>query len=240
MWTRYLWVTFVGVGLVGTNVFGANVSSTHHHKAPPPASPPADTPAPPATQSAAPTQLSQDQAAEIAAAKELASDNKALQALSDALLAKFHQTADWTAGQNKLADAQSNLESAKKAAGDALASSLDYQSALAAKQKAIDDFNAAKAGDDATPETLSPLASASMMASMKLKKVQNEVLSNDSGVQAASADLVVAKRALDDLTAKFQQEMSADKDYAAARQAVADAQQKYDDARAKVASEEGQ
>jgi hypothetical protein len=170
----------------------------------------------------------------------LASDNKALQTLSDALLAKFHQTADWTAGQNKLTDAQSNLESAKKAAGDALASNPDYQSALAAKQKAIDDLNAAKAGDDATPETLSPLASASMMASMKLKKVQNEVLSNDSGVQAASADLVVAKRALDDLTAKFQQEMSADKDYAAARQAVADAQQKYDDARAKVASEEGQ
>jgi hypothetical protein len=240
MWTRYLWVTILGLGLAGTSVFGAHVSSNQHHKTPPAAAPPAATPPPPATQPAPPTQLSQDQAAEVAAAKELASDNKALQTLSDALLANFHQTTDWTAGQSKLADAKSNLESAKKAAGDALASNPDYQDALAAKQKAIDDLNAAKASDDATPETLSPLASASMMASMKLKKVQNEVLSNDAGVQAASADVTVAQRAVDDLTAKFQQGLSADKDYAAARQAVADAQQKYDDARAKVASEEGQ
>ena len=241
MWTRYLWVTILGLGLTGTSVFGANLSSTHHHKTPPAASsPPAAAPPSAATQPAPPAQLSQDQAAEVAAAKELASDNKALQTLSDALLANFHLTSDWTAGQSKLADAKSNLESAKKAAADALASNPDYQDALAAKQKAIDALNAAKASDDATPETLSPLASASMMASMKLKKVQNEVLNSDSGVQAASADVTVAQRAVDDLTAKFQQGLSADKDYAAARQVVADAQQKYDDARAKVTSEEGQ
>jgi hypothetical protein len=53
MWTRYLWVTILGLGLAGTSVFGANVSSTHHHKAPPTASPPADTPAPPATRATA-------------------------------------------------------------------------------------------------------------------------------------------------------------------------------------------
>jgi len=218
------------------------VSSTHHHKASslPAAPPPAAPPSAPATQPAAPTQLSLDGAAEVAAAKELASDNKALQAISDALLAKFQQTPEWTTAQNKLADAQSNLESAKKAASDALTNNSDYQDALAAKQKAIDALNAAKAGDDATPETLSPLASASMMASMKLKKVQNEVLSGDTGVQAASIDVTAAQHGLDLLTANFQQSMSADKDYAAARDAVAAAQQKYDVARAKVSADEGQ
>jgi hypothetical protein len=152
----------------------------------------------------------------------------------------FQQTPDWTGGQSKLADAQAGLDSAKKAAIDGLANNPDYQDALAAKQKAIDDLTAAKADSDATPEKLSPLASASMMATLKLKKVQTELLTNDSGVQAASSDLTAAQRAIDLLKFKFQQEETADKDCAAARAAVSAAQQKYDDARAKVAADEGQ
>jgi hypothetical protein len=121
-----------------------------------------------------------------------------------------------------------------------LSSNQDYQDAVAAKQKAVDDLNAAKASNDATPETLSPLASASMMATMKLKKVQSDLLSNDTGVQAASTDLTAAQRDVDLLKFKFQQGEAADKDYAAARDAVTSAQQKYDDARSKVATDEGQ
>ncbi|MGD0462889.1 MAG: hypothetical protein ABSB74_10415 [Tepidisphaeraceae bacterium] len=236
MWTRYLWVTLVGVGLASATVFGAE-SGGRHHKASSAPSPqnPAEMPPPPV-----PTQLSQDQAAEVAAATELANDNKALKTLSDALLAKFQQTPDWTAAQNKLADVQSALEAAKKAASDSLSSNPDYQSALADKQKAVDDLNAAKASGDATPETLSPLATASMLASMKLKKVQNEVLKLDPGVQAASIELTAVQHNVDLLKMKFQQGMSADKEYAAAKATVDAAQQKYDGARAKVASDEGQ
>jgi hypothetical protein len=170
----------------------------------------------------------------------LAAANKALGDVTSTLWAKFEQTPGWTAGQSKLTDAQANLESAKKAAIDGLANNPDYQDALAAKQKAVDDLTAAKASGDATPETLSPLASASMMATMKLKKVQTELLSNDAGVEGASGDVTAAQGDLEVLKSKFQQAESMDKDYAAARDAVAQAQQKYDDARAKVAADEGQ
>jgi hypothetical protein len=238
MGKRYLGSICVVLGLAGATVFGA--SSGRHHKSstPPPAAtpttPPASQPSPP------PSQLSQDEAAEVAASKDLASENKALQEVVEALWATFQQTPDWTAGQTKLADAQTNLESAKKAAIDGLSSNSDYQDAVAAKQKAVDDLNAAKASSDATPETLSPLASASMMATLKLKKVQSELLSNDTGVQAASTDLTAAQRDVDLLKLKFQQQESVDKDYAAARDGVNAAQQKYDDARSKVAADEGQ
>jgi hypothetical protein len=228
-----------GVGILGVSVFGAS-SGGHHHKSstPPPA---AAAPAPPAaSQPSAPSQLSVDEAAEVAASKDLATANKTLEDVTDALWGKFQQTPDWTAGQSKLADARASLESAKKAAVEGLANNPDYQDAVAAKQKAVDDLNAAKASNDATPETLSPLASASMMAGLKLKKVETELLSNDAGVQAASSDLTAAERGVDLLKSKFQQDESTDRDYAAARNAVSAAQQKYDEARAKVAADEGQ
>jgi hypothetical protein len=238
MGKRYLGCICVVLGLAVATVFGANSSGRHHKNSTPP---PAATPTTPAaSQPSPPSQLSQDEAAEVAASKDLASANKAIQELTDGLWAKFQQTPDWTAGQSKLADAQANLESAKKAAIDGLSSNQDYQDAVAAKQKAVDDLNAAKASNDATPETLSPLASASMMATMKLKKVQSDLLSNDTGVQAASTDLTAAQRDVDLLKFKFQQGEAADKDYAAARDAVTSAQQKYDDARSKVATDEGQ
>ena len=238
MWTRCLCVTFVGVGLAGTSVFGASSSHHHHQASSQPASAPESSPAP--TPPPAPSQLSIDQAAEVAANTELMNDNKALQTLSDDLWSKFQQTPDWTAAQSKLADAQSNLEAAKKAASEALASNQDYQDALTSKEKAVDALNAAKASDDATPEILSPLASASMLASMKLKKVQNDVLSNDPGVQSAASDLTAAQRNVDLLKMKFQQGLSTDQGYRAAKTAVDAAQQKYDDARTKVASDQGQ
>ncbi len=227
-------------GLAGASVFGAS-SGAHRHKSstPPPA---ATAPTPPAaSQPSVPSQLSVDEAAEVAASKDLAAANKTLQDLIDALWAKFQQTPDWTAGQSKLADARASVESAKKAAVEGLASNSDYQDAVAAKQKAVDDLTAAKASNDATPETLSPLASASMMAGLKLKKVETELLSNDAGVQGALGDLTAAQRGVDLLKSKFQQEESADKDYAAARATLMRmTQQKYDEARAKVAADEGQ
>ncbi len=236
MGKQYLCVICVTLGLAGAAVFGASYGAHHRKNS---TAPPTSAPAP-ASQPSPPSQLLEDEAAEVAASKDLASANKTLQGLTDALWAKFQQTSDWTTGQSKLADAQANLESAKKAAVDTLANNSDYQDALAAKQKAVDDLNAAKASNDATPETLSPLASASMMATLKLKKVQSELLSNDTGVQAASNDLTAAQRDVDLLKLKFQQGEIADKDFAAAREAVSAAQQKYDDARAKVAADEGQ
>lgn len=236
MGKQYLIGMCLWLGLAGTAVFGAGYGS-HHHKSSSTSAPPATEPA--ASQPTVPSQLSQDEAAEVAASRDLAAANRVLKGLMDDHWAKFQQTADWTAGQSKLADAQAGVESAKKTAIDGLANNPDYQDALAAKQKAVDDLTAAKADSDATPEKLSPLASASMMATLKLKKVQTDLLSNDSGVLTAASDLTAAQRAVELLKFKFQQDEAADKDSAAARQAVSEAQQKYDDARAKVAADEG-
>jgi hypothetical protein len=104
MGKRYLGCICVVLGLAVATVFGANSSGRHHKNSTPP---PAATPTTPAaSQPSPPSQLSQDEAAEVAASKDLASANKAIQELTDGLWAKFQQTPDWTAGQSKLADAQ--------------------------------------------------------------------------------------------------------------------------------------
>ena len=70
----------------------------------------------------------------------------------------FNRDPDWVTAQTKVVNAQADLDTAKQAANDALVNNPDYQAAVAAKKKAVDDLAAAKAGDDATPETLGPLA----------------------------------------------------------------------------------
>jgi hypothetical protein len=231
---RCFWVAAMMLGFTGATAFSASYGGGGGRGNAPN---PAKTPAPPASQPAAPSQLSQDQAAEAVAAADLNTDKQALQTVQDAFWAKFEQTPDWIAAQSKLADAQSNLEAAKTAATNALTNNPDYQAALAAKQKAIDDLNAAKSNGDATPETLGPLATASLQASLKLKKLQSQVSDNDPGVQAAADKLVIAQHDVDVLKLKFQQGISTDKQYAASRAAVDAAQKNYDDAHAKVVSD---
>jgi len=159
--------------------------------------------------------------------------------MSDAAWAKFQQTPEWIDAQAKLTAARASVDAAKQAASANLASNADYQAALAAKKKAVDDLAAAKSGDDPSPEVLSPLATASLEASTTLHKIEKEVLDNDPNVQAATQKLTLAQHNVDDLKAKFQAGLLLDKDYAAAKADVDAAQQKYNDVHAKVASDPG-
>jgi hypothetical protein len=180
-----------------------------------------------------------DEAAQSAAAAELATDQQKLKDISDAQWAKFQQDPDWVSTQTKVVNAQSDLDAAKLAANDALTNNPDYQAAVTAKKKAVDDLAAAKAGDDATPETLAPLANASLKATLSLRQITNSVLANDTGVLTATENVAVAQHGADMLKMKFQNVLTAERPYAAARATVDAAQKKYDDAHAKLLSDNG-
>jgi hypothetical protein len=212
----------------GNNSNGTNQQSTHKPTTPPPPASP-----PPSSQ---PSQFTQDESAQTAAADALHKAQASLKAVTDADWAKFAQRPEWTAVQSKLTSASSDFDSAKKAASDALTNNPDYQAAVAAKKKAVDDLAAARAGDDATPEKLAPLATASLQATINLRKIQKDVLANDTGVQAATDKLTAAQHDVDMLNLKFQQSLLTDKTYMAAKSAVDSAQKAYDDAHQKVLS----
>jgi hypothetical protein len=221
---------FAGSHHHGTN---GNNTNTTNQNAQKPATPPTTTPPPASTQ---PSQLTQDETAQTAAVDALHKAQAALKEVSDGDWTTYTQSADWTAAQTKLTTAQSDLDSAKQAASDALNSNPDYQAAVAAKKKATDDLAAAKTDDDASPEKLAPLATASLQASIDLRKIQGDLLANNTGVQTASDNLTAAQHTVDLLKAKFQQTLLADKNYTAAKSAVDTAQQAYDDAHQKVLS----
>jgi hypothetical protein len=210
---------------------GANQQQSQQQNtpAPPPAAPP----------SSQPSQFTQDETAQNAAAAALSKAQQKLKAISDADWAKYQQSADWTASLTKLTAAQSDLDTAKQAASDALNNNPDYQAAVAAKKKAMDDLAAARAGDDPTPEKVGPLAMASLQATIKLRKVQSDVLANDTSVQAATDKLTAAQHDADMLKMKFQQSLLTDKGYVVAKAAVDAAQKTYDDAHQKVLSSSG-
>jgi hypothetical protein len=194
--------------------------------------PPPSTPAP----SSQPSQFMQDESAQSVAATALKKAQDNLKAVSDADWAKYAQTPEWTAAQTKLTSAQSDVDTAKQAASDALNNNPDYQAAVTAKKKAVDDLVAARAEDDASPEKLAPLATASLQATINLRKIQRDILANDTGVQTATDKLATAQHEADMLKLKFQQSLLTDKGYAAAKSAVDAAQRAYDDAHQKVLS----
>jgi hypothetical protein len=237
MRVRSSWIAVSAIGVIlGLTCTGFAAHKNGSNAASPPPAPAAP---PPASQPSVPSQFSVDEAAQSAAAAELAADQQKLKDISDAQWAKFQETSDWVAAQTKVVNAQSDLDAAKQAANDALANNPDYQAAVAAKKKAVDDLAAAKAGDDATPETLGPLANASLKATLSLRQITNSVLTNDTGVQTATENLAIAQHAADLLKMKFQVGLSAERAYAAARATVDVAQKRYDDAHAKLLADNG-
>lgn len=198
-----------------------------------------NTTTPPPASQPAPSQYSVDQAAQAAAAADLSKDQEALKAISDADWAKYQQTPEWTAAQAKVMAAQAALDGAKQAAGDALTSNPDYQSALAAKKKAVDDLAAAKESGDATPETLAPLANASLAATVNLRKITKQVQDSDTGVQTATENLQSAQHDADVLKTKFQVGLTSDQAYASAKAMVDADQKRFDDAHAKLLADSG-
>ena len=238
VWNSWIAVAAIGAMLCLTCVADAQRYGKSGHNAPPrlrlqPAKPP------PASQPSVPSQFSVDEAAQSAAAADLATDQQKLKDISDAQWAKFQQNPDWVTTQTKVVNAQADLDTAKQAANDALVNNPDYQAAVAAKKKAVDDLAAAKAGDDATPETLGPLANASLKATLSLRQITSSVLANDTGVQTATENVAVTQHDADMLKMKFQTVLSAERQYAAARAAVDAAQKRYDDAHAKLLSDNG-
>jgi hypothetical protein len=245
----FLWMLAIGFVLAsarvsiaqrnyGNGVYGGrnrNNNSGAMQQPEPPAPPPASPAPPPASQpSAPPSQLSIDEAALRAAALDLAKAQGAQQVIVDADWQKYEQTPEWTDLQTKLTSAQGELDSAKQASKDALANNTDYQDALAAKKKASDALDAAKAQDETDPATLGPLAEANLQATLALRKMESEVQQNDTGVQSATEKLELAQHDVDMAKRRFEQGLSADKDYGAATAAVAAAQQRYDALRQKV------
>jgi hypothetical protein len=229
---RTTWIAvLVAVGI--SLILASSSFAGHHHNssndssnnAPPP---------PAASQPSVPSQFSVDQAAQTAAAAQLSKDQKDLQSVSDADWAKFQQTPAWTAAQAKVTSAQAALDAAKQAAVDNLANNPDYQAALAAKKKAVDDLTAAKASDDATPDTLAPLANASLQASINLRKITKQVQDSDTGVANATENLQTAQHDADMLKMKFQLALPSDPAYVAAKATVDAAQKQFDDAHAKL------
>jgi len=215
---------------------GSPCWAAHKHPSGDSANAPPPTPtqtAPPASQ---PSIASQNKAADAAALAELTKAKQALEDLTTQQWAAFQQTPDWTAAQSKLDGAKSDLDDSRKTASASLANNPDYQAALAAKQKAADDIAALRATGDATPDTLLPLANAALQANSKIRQMQNDLIARDPGVQAASEKVTAAQHDLDLLKVKFQNSLSADRQYAAARAAVDLAQTHYDDAHAKLAS----
>jgi hypothetical protein len=221
-------------GGLGRNQGNQNNSSSNrpsNNTTPQPVSPP---PAPPASQPTVSPQVKADEAAEKSAMAALLAAQQTLKGLEDAAFAKYSQSPEWTDAQSKLQSAQADVDSAKSAAKQALASNPDYQAAVAAKQKASDDLTAAKASGDATPETLSPLASASLQATMTIRKLENGVFTNDAGVQAATQALASAQHDCDALKAKFIQGLASDPTYASAKAEVDSAQKRYEDAHSRL------
>jgi hypothetical protein len=234
------WTGILGLALVG-GLAGSCLGAHHHNNNNNPATQPAApaTPAPEPSAPAQPSQLTQDETAQSAAATAVQAAEAKLKTISDAAWEKFQQTPEWIDGQAKLTAARAGLDAAKQAASANLASNADYQSALAAKKKAVDDLATAKEGDDPSPDVLSPLATASLEASTTLHKIEKEVLDNDGNVQAATQKLTLTQHNIDVLIAKFQSDLLLDNDYAAAKADVDAAQQSYSDAHAKVASDPG-
>lgn len=204
----------------------SNNNSNSQNTPPPAASQPSPAPSP-------------NQLAEDAASKALLDAQAKLKEISDADWGKFQQTPDWAAAQSKLTSAQSDLDTAKQSAADAVNNNPDYQAAVAAQKKAEDDLATAKAGDDATPGTLAPLATAVLQAKTNLKKVQSDVLANDTSVQTASESVELAQHNVDMLKLKYQQSLLMDKTYVSQKATVDAAQKAYDDAHQKVSSSGG-
>lgn len=248
MRSRKSWIGAVGlavvVGIAGTSYGGhhpKNGANANGNQSSPTeqTEPPVEGKSPPASQPAVPTQFSQDEAAQAAAAVDLNAAQEKLKAVRDVALGKYEQTPEWVAAQSKMNGAQSDLDAAKKAASDALANNPDYQAALATKQKAVADLATGKQSGDATPETLGPLATASLQATLAVRKIEAQVQTNDTGVEAATKALAVAQHDADMLILKFQQGLYMNKGYAAANAAVEVAQKRYDEAHAKLLSETG-
>ncbi len=225
--------------LAFVEILGLACSSIAARKNGKSAAPPPAAAAPPASQPSVPSQFSQDEAAQTAAAAELAKDQQNLKTITDADWTTFEQTPDWVAAQTKVVNAQAALDAAKQAASDALTNNPDYQAALAAKKKAVEDLAAAKASGDATPETLSPLANASLQATITLRQITSSVQANDSGVQTATENLLSAQHDADLLKVKFLRGLPADRAYAAVKATVDAAQKRYDDAHAKLVADNG-
>jgi len=233
---RSFWMTFLALAVtvgLASPVWAGHKQKSANTTPPPP--PPVQTP-PPATE---PSAASVDKAADAAALATLTAAKQALQDLTDQKWAAFQQTPDWSTAQTNLDGIKSDLDAAKKAAADSLTTNADYQAALAAKQKAADDIAALRASGDATPETLSPLANASLQANIKIRQLQSDLIANDPGIQATADKLTAAQHSLDLLKRDFQNGLSADKDYLADKTAVDVAQKNYDDAHAKLAADIG-
>jgi hypothetical protein len=227
-----LWMLATGFVLVGAEASiashlyggGHGKNNSNQNAATPPASQPSEPP----------TQLSIDETAQKAAADELAKDQQAMQAVSDAAWSQYQQNQDWIDLQTTLTSAQSALDSAKQASKDALTNNPDYQSALAAKKKASDDLDAAKASGESDPNVLAPLAEAKMQATLSVRTFEKSAQTNDTGVQSASEQVAIAQHGVEMAKMKFLQTLSLDKSYAAAKAVVAAAQSRYDAIHAKV------
>jgi hypothetical protein len=226
---RALWILALMAGLASP-CWAKHQQSSANSPNPPP--PPAQT-APPASQSSI---ADQNRAADAAALADLAKAKQALEDLTNQQWTAFQQTPDWTAAQTNLSGAKSNLDDTRKTASDSLASNPDYQAALAAKQKAAEDIANLRASGDATPDTMLPLANAELQANSKIRQMESDLIARDPAVQAASDKVTAAQHDLDVLKVKFQNDLAADRQYAAARAAVDLAQTRYDDAHAKLAS----
>jgi hypothetical protein len=233
----FLWMLAIGFVLTSAGIsvashgYGNGGGNRNSNSTPPPQQPPA----PPASQpSGPPSQLSIDDTALKAAALDLTRAQAAQQAISDAAWGKYAQTPQWADLQSKLTSAQAELDSAKQASKDALANNSDYQDALAAKKKAAEALDAAKADGETDPNTLGPLAEANLQATLALRKIESEVQQNDGAVQSTADKVGLAQHDVDMAKMKFERALSADVNYAAARQAVEAAQEHYDALRQKV------
>lgn len=218
-------------------LFSSGALAKHSHNQnnamtqPSPATQPANADSGFSTSNSAPSSSPQS-----SALSDLESAKKALQDIQDKLFAQYQQESEWIAAQEKLSAAQAELDAAQKAAVASLGQNPDYQAAVAAKQKAVDDLAAAKKDGDASPETLTPLATASLQATMQLNKLQHSVTDQDPAVLAATQKVAAAQQALDALKAKFIQSLASDSDYSAAKAKVDAAQKNYDAAHPNVAS----
>lgn len=195
-------------------------------------------PAPAATEPA-PSQLSQDIAAQTEAKTELDQANKALTDLVAPLRPAFEQTPEWTKAQQDLQQAQADLATAKDAITNNLASNPDYQAALAQKTKAQEDLKTARDNGDTTPETLTPLANSILDANTKINKITKEAAESDTSVRDAQTKVIAAQQVVDQLNTKFLNSLADNHDYTTAKAAVDAATKKFQDAHAKVLADGG-
>lgn len=141
--------------------------------------------------------------------------NATVKAITARIRADFEQRDEWIKGQADLKAAQAAYEAARKPVLAALAAKPEYKKALAAREKAEAEREAAK--DSRSTEKLYEAAGKAIDANLVVVKMENDALAADPKVQQAEKNLDAAQAVVAGLKKQLEQELETNVEWVEAK-----------------------